>query len=46
MLRGFLFLRKFRNRTAEIADLMAQIKRIGQLGPMLDECAEGAEEAG
>ncbi|EDW08234.1 protein rigor mortis [Drosophila mojavensis] len=49
MLRGYLFLRKFRNRTAEIADLMEQIKRIGQLGPMFDEGKsepeEGVEEA-
>lgn len=53
MLRGYLYLRKFRNCTPEIADLMEQIKRIGQLGPMFDdgcpvgdENAEDAEEAG
>lgn len=45
MLRGYLFLRKFRNRTAEIADLMEQIKRIGQLGPMFDEGKSEPEEA-
>ncbi|KAH8290425.1 hypothetical protein KR054_002817 [Drosophila jambulina] len=39
MLRGYTFLRKFRNCTPEIADLMEQIKRIGQLGAVLDSCA-------
>ncbi|KAH8257917.1 hypothetical protein KR038_002991 [Drosophila bunnanda] len=39
MLRGYTFLRKFRNCTPEIADLMEQIKRIGQLGAVLDNCA-------
>ncbi|KAH8373780.1 hypothetical protein KR200_008154 [Drosophila serrata] len=39
MLRGYTFLRKFRNCTPEIADLMEQIKRIGQLGVVLDNCA-------
>ncbi|KAH8279309.1 hypothetical protein KR026_006088 [Drosophila bipectinata] len=37
MLRGYLFLRKYRNRTAEIAELMGQIRRIGQLESVLDE---------
>ncbi|EDW58868.1 gem-associated protein 5 [Drosophila virilis] len=53
MLRGYLYLRKFRNCTPEISDLMEQIKRIGQLGPMFDdgcpvgdENAKDAEEAG
>ncbi|XP_017073187.1 protein rigor mortis [Drosophila eugracilis] len=39
MLRGYSYLRKFRNCTPEIAELMDQIKRIGQLGGMLDGCA-------
>ncbi|KAH8253018.1 hypothetical protein KR032_003203 [Drosophila birchii] len=45
MLRGYTFLRKFRNCTPEIADLMEQIKRIGQLGSVLDNCAT-AEQNG
>lgn len=36
MLRGYSFLRKYRNCTPEIAELMEQIKRIGQLGSVLD----------
>jgi len=39
MLRGYSYLRKYRNCTPEIADLMDQIKRIGQLGGVLDGCA-------
>ncbi|XP_016930052.3 gem-associated protein 5 [Drosophila suzukii] len=39
MLRGYSYLRKFRNCTPEIAELMDQIKRIGQLGGVLDGCA-------
>ncbi|XP_039479963.1 protein rigor mortis [Drosophila santomea] len=39
MLRGYSYLRKFRNCTPEIAELMNQIKRIGQLGGVLDGCA-------
>ncbi|EDW02428.1 GH19896 [Drosophila grimshawi] len=46
MLRGYTYLRKFRNCTPEIADLMEQIKRIGQLGPLFDDgCQETAEAA-
>ncbi|XP_052840354.1 LOW QUALITY PROTEIN: protein rigor mortis [Drosophila gunungcola] len=39
MLRGYSYLRKFRNCTPEIAELMDQIKRIGQLSGVLDGCA-------
>ncbi|XP_060660494.1 LOW QUALITY PROTEIN: protein rigor mortis [Drosophila nasuta] len=46
MLRGFSYLRKFRNCTPEIADLMEQIKRIGQLGSLFeDSCMDRAENA-
>ncbi|KAH8373016.1 hypothetical protein KR009_010268 [Drosophila setifemur] len=38
MLRGYSYLRKFRNCTPEITELMQQIKRIGQLGAVLDGC--------
>lgn len=37
MMRGYTYLRKIRNCTPEIADLMEQIKRIGQLGAQLDD---------
>jgi len=45
MLRGLTYLRKFRNCTPEIADLMEQIKRIGQLGSLFDDdgCLDRAE---
>ncbi|KAH8260985.1 hypothetical protein KR044_001584 [Drosophila immigrans] len=44
MLRGLSYLRKFRNCTPEIADLMEQIKRIGQLGSLFeDSCMDRAE---
>ncbi|XP_022228177.2 protein rigor mortis [Drosophila obscura] len=45
MMRGYTYLRKFHNCTPEIADLMAQIKRIGQLGEVLDGCAPGEPPA-
>ncbi|KAH8371286.1 hypothetical protein KR093_006792 [Drosophila rubida] len=45
MLRGFSYLRKFRNCTPEIADLMEQIKRIGQLGSLFeDRCMDNDNE--
>lgn len=43
MLRGYSFLRKFRNCTPEIASLMEQIKRIGQLGGVLEGCASAGQ---
>ncbi|BFG06122.1 protein rigor mortis [Drosophila madeirensis] len=45
MMRGYTYLRKFHNCTPEIADLMAQIKRIGQLSDALDCCAPGEPPA-
>lgn len=44
MLRGLTYLRKFRNYTPEIADLMEQIKRIGQLGSLFDDGSLDREE--
>lgn len=43
MMRGYTYLRKIRNCTPQIADLMEQIKRIGQLGAQLDESCLRAE---
>ncbi|XP_017146579.1 protein rigor mortis [Drosophila miranda] len=45
MMRGYMYLRKFHNCKPEIADLMAQIKRLGQLGEVLDGCAPGEPPA-
>ncbi|XP_030379613.1 protein rigor mortis [Scaptodrosophila lebanonensis] len=44
MMRGYSYLRKFRNCTEEVAKLMEEIKRIGQLDPLLNETDPGPEE--